>query len=60
MYYFRDIPGITDNEDTSQPLLLVDTAGCELYELDLPEEISKGNEGHYWTNKKQFWYRVNI
>jgi hypothetical protein len=39
---------------------LVDTAGCELYELDLPEEISKGNEGHYWTNKKQFWYRVNI
>ena len=50
MYYFRDIPGITDNEDTSQPLLLVDTAGCELYELDLPEEISKGNEGHYKKN----------
>ncbi|CAC5372835.1 IGHMBP2 [Mytilus coruscus] len=44
-HLLRDIPGITDNEETSEPLLLIDTAGCEMYELDLPEEISKGNEG---------------
>ncbi|CAG2247330.1 IGHMBP2 [Mytilus edulis] len=44
-HLLRDIQGITDNEETSEPLLLIDTAGCEMYELDLPEEISKGNEG---------------
>ena len=39
------MPYVQESEDTNQPLLLIDTAGCDLYELDLPEEISKGNEG---------------
>ena len=43
--YCSDIPNVHETDDTSQPLLLIDTAGCDLYELDLPEEISKGNEG---------------
>lgn len=42
---YRDLPGITDNDVTSQSLLLIDTAGCDLHELDLPDELSKGNEG---------------
>lgn len=42
---FRDLDEVEDNEDTRIPLLLIDTAGCDLHELDLPEEISKGNEG---------------
>ena len=48
IYYIcihRDMPGITDNETSILPLLYIDTAGCDLRELDLPEEISKGNEG---------------
>ena len=39
------MPDIQETDDTTQPLLLIDTAGCDLHELDLPEEISKGNEG---------------
>lgn len=37
--------GIEDGELTSEPLLLIDTAGCDLWEMDVPEEISKGNKG---------------
>ncbi|XP_067663777.1 DNA-binding protein SMUBP-2-like [Haliotis asinina] len=44
-HLLRDLPGVTDCEETSCPLLLVDTAGCDLFELELPEEVSKGNEG---------------
>ena len=36
---------MTQTEDTSTALLLVDTAGCGLWELDVPDEVSKGNEG---------------
>lgn len=36
---------VEDCEETNEPLLLIDTAGCQLYELDMPEEMSKGNEG---------------
>lgn len=36
-----------EGETTSIPLLLIDTAGCNLPELDLPQEVSKGNEGLY-------------
>lgn len=39
-----------ESEDTSIPLLLIDTAGCDLNELDLAEEVSKGNEGWYRTS----------
>ncbi|XP_046352610.1 DNA-binding protein SMUBP-2-like [Haliotis rufescens] len=44
-HLLRDLPGVSDCEETSCPLLLVDTAGCDLSELELPEEVSKGNEG---------------
>ena len=37
--------GVESNPYTQTPLLFIDTAGCELYELDVPEEISKSNEG---------------
>lgn len=42
----RDIEKVEEAEETSESLLLIDTAGCQLYELDVPEEISKGNEGY--------------
>lgn len=29
----------------SVPLLLIDTAGCNLQELNIADELSKGNEG---------------
>lgn len=44
-HLLRDLPGVEDNEDTALPLLLIDTAGCEMTELDTPDEESKGNEG---------------
>ncbi|WAR00145.1 SMBP2-like protein [Mya arenaria] len=44
-HLLRDMDGVEENETTSSPLLFIDTAGCDLPELDLPEEISKGNEG---------------
>ncbi|XP_035827063.1 DNA-binding protein SMUBP-2 isoform X2 [Aplysia californica] len=37
--------GESDSDMAATPLLLIDTAGCDLGELDLPEEVSKGNEG---------------
>ena len=45
MLFFRDLAGIQNNEDTSISMLLVDTAGCDLVELNLPDEVSKANEG---------------
>ncbi|XP_064476421.1 DNA-binding protein SMUBP-2-like isoform X2 [Ornithodoros turicata] len=44
-HLLRDMPGVEDNEATSTPLLLIDTAGCGMYELDTVDEDSKGNEG---------------
>ena len=46
----RDLPGIIENDVTLVPLLLIDTAGCDLHELDLPDEQSKGNEGSCLIN----------
>ena len=37
--------GVTSDEVTSEALLLIDTSGCDLQELDLPDEQSRGNEG---------------
>ncbi len=34
-----------ENDETGIAVLLIDTAGCDLQELDVPEEISKANEG---------------
>ncbi|XP_048774514.1 DNA-binding protein SMUBP-2-like [Ostrea edulis] len=44
-HLLRDIGNVEEDEETSEPLLLIDTAGCQLFELDVPDEISKGNEG---------------
>ncbi|XP_070564709.1 LOW QUALITY PROTEIN: DNA-binding protein SMUBP-2-like [Ptychodera flava] len=44
-HLLRDLPDVEDTEVTSVPLLLIDTAGCDLYELDLEDEMSKANEG---------------
>lgn len=44
--YSSDLVDVSDDEETTSPLLIIDTAGCDLYELDLPEEVSKGNEGY--------------
>ena len=40
-----DLEGVQKTDLTTVPLLLIDTAGCDLYELETPEEESKGNEG---------------
>lgn len=36
---------MTDTEETSVPLLLIDTAGCGLLELEEEDSQSKGNPG---------------
>lgn len=41
----RDLPGVAATEETGLPLLLVDTAGCGLLELEEEDEQSKGNPG---------------
>ncbi|XP_010164273.1 DNA-binding protein SMUBP-2, partial [Antrostomus carolinensis] len=44
-HLLRDLPGVTSTEETTIPLLLIDTAGCGLFELELEDEQSKGNTG---------------
>ncbi|XP_064637243.1 DNA-binding protein SMUBP-2-like isoform X2 [Lineus longissimus] len=44
-HLLSDLPEVEDSEETRLPLLLIDTAGCDLPELQLPEQISKANEG---------------
>ncbi|KAM6461611.1 DNA-binding protein SMUBP-2 isoform 2-T2 [Liasis olivaceus] len=44
-HLLKDLPGVTPTEETSIPLLLIDTAGCGLFELEAEEEQSKGNPG---------------
>ena len=39
------LPGVKDTELTSLPLLMIDTAGCDLFELQAQSDESKGNEG---------------
>ena len=36
---------MTECRETSVPLVFIDTAGCDLHELDTTDEESKGNEG---------------
>ncbi|XP_015911293.2 DNA-binding protein SMUBP-2 [Parasteatoda tepidariorum] len=44
-HLLNGLPGVEDNENTSIPLLLIDTAGCDLCELQSEDDESKGNEG---------------
>lgn len=41
----RDLAGVVDVEETRIPLLLIDTAGCGLNEMEDTDEQSKGNQG---------------
>lgn len=40
-----DLPGVTDTEDTSVPVVFIDTAGCNLPEDSVEAGESRGNEG---------------
>ncbi|NXF92605.1 SMBP2 protein, partial [Eubucco bourcierii] len=44
-HLLRDLPGVTSTEETNTPLLLIDTAGCGLFELEVEDDQSKGNPG---------------
>ncbi|XP_032213741.1 DNA-binding protein SMUBP-2 isoform X3 [Mustela erminea] len=44
-HLLQDLPGVAATEETSVPLLLVDTAGCGLFELEEDDDQSKGNPG---------------
>ncbi|KAJ7344288.1 hypothetical protein JRQ81_000238 [Phrynocephalus forsythii] len=44
-HLLKDLPGVAYTEETSIPLLLIDTAGCGLFELEVEDEQSKGNQG---------------
>ncbi|XP_064369317.1 DNA-binding protein SMUBP-2 isoform X1 [Dromaius novaehollandiae] len=44
-HLLKDLPGVRPTEETTIPLLLIDTAGCGLFELEEEDEQSKGNPG---------------
>ncbi|KAM4733526.1 DNA-binding protein SMUBP-2 [Anableps anableps] len=44
-HLLKDLPGVSCVEETSTPLLLIDTAGCGLSEMEIADEQSKGNQG---------------
>ncbi|XP_069713281.1 DNA-binding protein SMUBP-2 [Phaenicophaeus curvirostris] len=44
-HLLKDLPGVSATEETTIPLLLIDTAGCGLLELEVEDEQSKGNPG---------------
>ncbi|NWW84214.1 SMBP2 protein, partial [Rhynochetos jubatus] len=44
-HLLRDLPGVASTDETTIPLLLIDTAGCGLFELEVEDEQSKGNPG---------------
>ncbi|XP_066854840.1 DNA-binding protein SMUBP-2 isoform X2 [Anser cygnoides] len=44
-HLLKDLPGVASTEETTIPLLLIDTAGCGLLELEVEDEQSKGNPG---------------
>ncbi|NWS72502.1 SMBP2 protein, partial [Crotophaga sulcirostris] len=44
-HLLKDLPGVIATEETTIPLLLIDTAGCGLFELEVEDEQSKGNPG---------------
>uniref|UniRef100_A0A3Q2PZH3 DNA-binding protein SMUBP-2 n=1 Tax=Fundulus heteroclitus TaxID=8078 RepID=A0A3Q2PZH3_FUNHE len=44
-HLLKDLPAVACVEETSTPLLLIDTAGCGLSEMEVADEQSKGNQG---------------
>ncbi|KAF6738848.1 DNA-binding protein SMUBP-2 [Oryzias melastigma] len=44
-HLLKDLSGVACVEETSTPLLLIDTAGCGLTEMEVTDEQSKGNQG---------------
>ncbi|KAG8564390.1 hypothetical protein GDO81_016441 [Engystomops pustulosus] len=44
-HLLKDLPGVTVTDETTIPLLLIDTAHCGLFEIDIEDEQSKGNPG---------------
>ncbi|TNN00243.1 hypothetical protein fugu_011489 [Takifugu bimaculatus] len=44
-HLLKDLPGVACVEETSTSMLLIDTAGCGLDEMEVADEQSKGNEG---------------
>ncbi|KAF1386782.1 hypothetical protein PFLUV_G00098460 [Perca fluviatilis] len=44
-HLLKDLPEVACVEETSTPLLLIDTAGCGLSEMEVTDEQSKGNQG---------------
>ncbi|XP_074488841.1 DNA-binding protein SMUBP-2 [Sebastes fasciatus] len=44
-HLLKDLPGVSCVEETSTPLLLIDTAGCGLSEMEVADAQSKGNRG---------------
>ncbi|XP_076027106.1 DNA-binding protein SMUBP-2 [Genypterus blacodes] len=44
-HLLKDLAGVSGSEETSTPLLLIDTAGCGLSEMEVTDEQSKGNQG---------------
>ncbi|XP_075019777.1 DNA-binding protein SMUBP-2 isoform X2 [Calonectris borealis] len=44
-HLLKDLPDVISTEETTIPLLLIDTAGCGLFELEVEDEQSKGNPG---------------
>ena len=44
-HLLKDLPGVPETNVTSLPLLLIDTAGCDVGEKEVEDEVSKGNEG---------------
>ncbi|KAE8607095.1 hypothetical protein XENTR_v10011005 [Xenopus tropicalis] len=44
-HLLKDLPGVSVTEETSIPLLLIDTAHCGLFEMEVEDEQSKGNPG---------------
>lgn len=57
-FFCRDLPGVTSTEETTIPLLLIDTAGCGLLELEVEDEQSKGNPGTTVLGKLQEFIEV--
>ncbi|XP_061577733.1 DNA-binding protein SMUBP-2 [Cololabis saira] len=44
-HLLKDLAGVTCVDETRTPLLLIDTAGCGMNEMETTDEVSKGNLG---------------
>lgn len=44
-HLLKDLPGVQETDETMHPLLLIDTAGCDVSENEVEDEVSKGNKG---------------